>query len=188
MEQHPNTPCWLDSDWRVPVEKYKVPCTQMGNHWETELPARMQGIVFVSSSWLQINGRPGGPLAPFHDSQPKVLLGGSAMMVYEGEFDTRAAAGAAFENKALRLLHSADPRAALLPAAEAVEMAPWSARAHYDHCVALAFNGYPDQEIAECETAIKLAEGDPLHRSDRLIEDAREIIRGVSAASNRPNP
>ncbi len=181
MEQHPNTPCWLDSDWRVPAAKYKVPCTQMGNHWETELPARMKGIVFVSSSWLQIDGRPGDPLAPFNESQPKALLGGSAMMVYEGEFDSRAAAGAAFENKTLRLLHSSDPKSALLPAAQAVEMAPWSARAHYYHCVALAFNGYPQQEIAECETAINLAQSDPLHRSDRLVEDAGEILRGLQA-------
>jgi hypothetical protein len=188
MEQHPNTPCWLDSDWRVPADKYKVPCTQMGNHWETELPARMKGIVFVSSSWLQIEGRPGDPLAPFNESQPKALLGGSAMMVYEGEFDTRVAAGGALENKALRLLHSSDPKAALFSAAKAVEMAPSSARAHYYHCVALAFGGYPQQEIPECETAIKLAERDPLHRSDLLVEDAGEIIRNVRAANHLPNP
>jgi hypothetical protein len=181
MEQHPKTPCWLDSDWRVPIGKYKIPCTQMGDHWETELPARMKGIVFVSSSWLQINGHPGDPLAAFNESQPKALLGGSAMMVYEGEFDSRAAAGGALENKTLRLLHSADPKSALLPAAQAVEMAPWSARAHYYHCVALAFNGYPQLEIAECETAISLAQRDPLHRSDRLIEDAGEILRGLQA-------
>jgi Dolichyl-phosphate-mannose-protein mannosyltransferase len=188
MEQHPNTPCWLDSDWRVPADKYKVPCTQMGNHWETELPARMKGIVFVSSSWLQIEGRPGDPLAPFNESQPKALLGGSAMMVYEGEFDTRVAAGGALENKALRLLHSSDPKAALFSAAKAVEMAPSSARAHYYHCVALAFSGYPQQKIPECETAIKLAERDPLHRSDLLVEDAGEIIRNVRAANHLPNP
>lgn len=188
MEQHPNTPCWLDSDWRVPADKYKVPCTQMGNHWETELPARMKGIIFVSSSWLQIEGRPGDPLAPFNESQPKALLGGSAMMVYEGEFDTRVAAGGALENKALRLLHSSDPKAALFSAAKAVEMAPSSARAHYYHCVALAFSGYPQQEIPECETAIKLAERDPLHRSDLLVEDAGEIIRNVRAANHLPNP
>lgn len=188
MEQHPNTPCWLDSDWRVPAGKYKVPCTQMGDHWETELPARMKGIVFVSSSWLQVDGRPGDPLAPFNESEPKALLGGSAMMVYEGEFDTRAAAGGALENTALRLLHSSDPKAALFPAAEAVEMAPSSARAHYYHCVALAFSGYPQQEVPECETAIKLAERDPLHRSDLLIQDAGEIIRNVRTANNRPNP
>jgi hypothetical protein len=188
MEQHPNTPCWLDSDWRVPAGKYNVPCAQMGDHWETELPARMKGIVFVSSSWLQVDGRPGDPLAPFNESQPKALLGGSAMMVYEGEFDTRAAAGGALENKALRLLHSGDPKAALFPAAKAVEMAPSSARAHYYHCVALAFSGYPQQEIPECETAIKLAERDPLHRSDLLVEDAGEIIRNVRAANHLPNP
>ena len=77
MEQHPNTPCWLDSDWRIPADKYKVPCTQMGNHWEEELPERMKGIVFISSSWLQVDGHPGSPLASFYDLPPKALLGGS---------------------------------------------------------------------------------------------------------------
>jgi 4-amino-4-deoxy-L-arabinose transferase-like glycosyltransferase len=188
MEQHPNTPCWLDSDWRVPVDKYNVPCTQMGNHWETELPARMKGIIFVSSSWLQIDGRPGDPLAPFHESQPKALLGGSAMLVYEGEFNSRRAAGRALENKALRLLRGGDPRAALFPAAQAVEMAPSSARAHDYYGVALALNGYPQQGLLECETAIKLAQGDPLHRSEFVGEDAGAMIRSIKAASNLANP
>ncbi len=187
MEQHPNTPCWLDSDWRVPVGKYKVPCTQMGNHWEAELPARMKGIVFVSSSWLQIDGRPGHSLSPFHESQPKALLGGSAMMVYEGEFDTRLAAGRALENKARRLLHSGDPKAALLPAAEAVEMAPSSAFTHDCYCVALALSGYPQQALLECTVARKLALADPFDQA--LADDlSRRLDNGSQMLGMRLPP
>jgi len=191
MERHPNMPCWLDSDWRVPVAKYNVPCTQMGNHWEAELPAHMKGIVFVSSSWLQIDGRPGDPLAPFRESQPKALLGGSAMLVYEGEFDTRLAVARALNNKVLRLLRSGDPRSALFPAAEGIEMAPSSARAHDYYCVALASSGYAQQALLECETAIKLAQGDPLSRAEsqqQYADEAEEVIRSIRAASNLPNP
>ena len=120
------------------------------------------------------------------NAKPAALFTAAAAPM--AKFDTRAAAGGALENTALRLLHSSDPKAALFPAAKAVEMAPSSARAHYYHCVALAFSGYPQQEIPECETAIKLAERDPLHRSDLLIQDAGEIIRNVRTANNMPNP
>jgi 4-amino-4-deoxy-L-arabinose transferase-like glycosyltransferase len=191
MEQHPNTPCWLDSDWAVPAGKYNVPCTQMGNHWETELPVRMKGIVFVSSSWLQIDGHPGDPLAPFRESQPKALLGGSAMLVYEGEFDTRLAASRALDNKVLRLLQGGNFRAALFPSAEAVEMAQSSARAHDYYCVALASNGFPQQAIPECETARKLVESDPLHRAELrqfVLSDTAEVLRAIWTGDHLPNP
>jgi len=178
MDQHPNTPCWLNSDWRVPTDKYKVPCTQMGNHWETELPLRMKGIVFVSSSWLQIDGRPGHPLAPFHDSQPKALLGGSAMMVYEGEFDTRLAAARALDNKVLRLLQSGDAEAALFPAVQAIEITPSSGRAHDSYCVALMMCHYPQQALSECSVARKLALADPL--DPQLMKDVSLHLGAIS--------
>ena len=62
MEKYPNTPCWVDSNWFVPASKYNVPCTQMGDHWEAELPLHMKGIVFVSGSWLYVYGHEGEPL------------------------------------------------------------------------------------------------------------------------------
>ncbi|MGB8013073.1 MAG: phospholipid carrier-dependent glycosyltransferase [Terriglobales bacterium] len=186
MEQHPNTPCWLDSDWRVPVDKYKVPCTQMGNHWETELPAHMKGIVFVSSSWLQIDGRPGYPLAPFRESQPKALLGGSAMVVYEGEFDARLEAGRALDNKALRLLRDGNPMAALLAAAKAVEMAPSLARPHDHYCVALAMSGYLQQGLAECVVAQRLVAADP--NDHELALDISNNLAAISQVLGLPMP
>jgi 4-amino-4-deoxy-L-arabinose transferase-like glycosyltransferase len=106
MEQHPNTPCWLATDWYVPPSKYGVPCTPMGNPWEMNVPGRMKGIVFVSSPWLDIDGQPGGPYSPFYVAKPKTFLGGSAMLVYEGEFDTHVASARAFDNKAMHRLDS----------------------------------------------------------------------------------
>jgi len=160
MEKHPNTPCWVASDWRVPVEKYNVPCTPLGNHWEAELPARMKGIVFISSSWFALWDKPGGPYYSFSAVEPKALLGGSAMLVYEGEFDTRVAAARALDNKAERLLKDGKHSAALLPAKQSVEMSPSTATAHEMYCLALLFNGHPQQALVECSAAQKLAVSD----------------------------
>ncbi|MGC2210169.1 MAG: glycosyltransferase family 39 protein [Candidatus Korobacteraceae bacterium] len=155
MEQHPDTPCWVSGEWPVPVGPYKVPCKRMGNYFGTPLPARMNGIVFISSSWLALFGQPGGPYAPFYESQPKARLGGSAMMVYEGEFDTRVAAARALDNQAKTLVLERQCAAAMLPAEEAVEMSPSTASAHYMYGVALLYNGRPDLALGECTTALK---------------------------------
>jgi 4-amino-4-deoxy-L-arabinose transferase-like glycosyltransferase len=157
MEQHPNSPCWVSGEWRVPASAYKVPCTQMGNYFETELPDRMEGIVFISGSWLALWGHPGGPYSPFYASEPKARLGGSAMLVYEGEFDTRVAAARALDNKANRLLKAGKHAAALLPAREAVEVSQSTATAHDIYCLALLYNGHPQQALGECAVAQTLA-------------------------------
>ena len=157
MEQHPNTPCWVASEWRVPVEPYHVPCVEMGNYWESELPARMKGIVFVSASWLALWGQPGGPYSPFYNLEPTARLGGSATLVYEGEFDTRVAAARALDNKANRLLKERRHAEALPPAKEAVELSPATATAHDMYCLALLLNGHPKAALEECATARTLA-------------------------------
>lgn len=157
MEKHPDTPCWITGEWRVPASSYKVPCTQMGNYFEAALPEHMKGIVFISGSWYELWGQPGGPYAPFYALQPKALLGGSAMLVYEGEFDTRVAAARALDNRVRTFLWARDLRSALLTAKEAVEMAPNTATAHDSYCLALLGNGYLEQALGECSLAQKLA-------------------------------
>jgi hypothetical protein len=181
MEQHPNTPCWVTGEWRVPASKYKVPCTQMGNYFEAALPERMKGIVFISSSWLELWGQPGGPYAPFYVSKPKTSLGGSALLVYEGEFDTRVAAARALDNRVKRLLWAGDARSALLPAQEAVEIAPSTATARDSYCVALLFNGYLQDAFWQCSAAQKLALPDL--EGQRLANDFAYHLEMVTQAS-----
>lgn len=175
MEQHPDTPCWVNSDWRVPADKYKVPCTQMGSHWVTSLPKRMKGIVFISSSWLQIDGHPGDPLAPFYVLEPKARLGGSAMLVYEGEFETGAAAARALDHKALSL--GADrEKEALDLAKQAVDLAQYSPFAHYFYCGELASNGYPQDGLSQCSIAHDLALANHSSLEVHAIERQIKII------------
>jgi hypothetical protein len=187
MEQHPDTPCWVDSDWLVPVAKYKVPCTQMGNRWETALPPRMKGIVFVSSSWLQVYGHEVDPLSPFYAVEPKARLGGSAVLVYEGEFDTHLAAAWALNNKTWRLVSAGtNPTTILPPAGEAVELAPASLRSRDYYCLALAINGYAQQALSECSVALRLAKADPL--SQGAVQGITNRMEYISQVSGAPLP
>jgi hypothetical protein len=183
MQRHPNTPCWITGEWRVPASMYKVPCAQMGNYFETELPVRMKGIVFVSGSWLEFWGQPGGPYSPFNTLEPKARLGGSALLVYEGEFDTRVAAARALDNRVKRFLRAGDARSALLPAQEAVEVAQSTASAHDMYCLALLYNGYTQQALWECSLARKLALPDLEGR--RLADDYAQDLELVRQVSER---
>jgi len=170
MEQHPNTPCWLESNWAVPVEKYGVPCTLMGDHWDDRVPAKMKGIAFISSTWLQVNGTPGKALEPFAGVQPTALLGGSAMLVYEGEFDTHLLAARALDVKVLLFQMAINRPGALAASEEALRIAPDSAVAHHAYGVSLALSGYPEEGLLECAIGLKLARANPY-----LQRDARQI-------------
>jgi hypothetical protein len=179
MEQHPNTPCWLDTDWYVPAGMYKVPCVTMGTAWAADVPERMKGIVFVSSTWLQFGG-PEGALAPFCAAEPKTRLGGSAMLVYEGEFDTHIAAARALNNKVFALLRLGRPAEALPLAKRAVELAQSSsvaATSHEMYGVSLAFNGQPEEGLAECSIArnLALSEG-----NQQKIDKATNYMKSIA--------
>lgn len=161
MDGHPNTPCWLDSNWSVPADKYNVHCVQMGNNWNLELPERMNGIVFVSSTLLQREGQPGDPLAPFVHLKPKALLGGSAVLVYEGEFDTRVLASRALDLKAIPMLNAGRVQEGLALTRRAVDFAPSSPHTHFWYCGALAVDDQPEAALAECAVARNLALAGP---------------------------
>ena len=184
MEQHPNTPCWLDSGWYVPVDMYKVPCVMMGTAWGADVPERMKGIVFISSSWLPVDGQPGGALAPFAATEPTALLGGSAMLVYEGEFDTRVAAARALNNKAFALLRLDRPMDALPVAKRSIELAQSSsaaATAHYMYGVSLALTGQPEEGLSECVIARDLALAD---RDQQKADKATRYMKSIAQRYN----
>ena len=114
----------------------------------------------------------------FHAVEPTARLGGSAMLVYHGEFDTHLAAASALDNKVTRLLGADDNPDAILPLArEAVEIAPSSYRTHDAYCGALKATGDTRQALSECSVALGLAEADPRgRRAARGITDQMEGI------------
>jgi hypothetical protein len=133
----------------------------MGYRWDADLPTRMKGIVFLSSSWLMVNGQPGDSLATFSGVPPTAELGGSAMLVYEGEFDAHVLAAQAMEYKAWRRLLNGDRPGALEASEQAMQIAPETAGAHHAYGAALVLNGFAVKGIAENVTALRLAEANP---------------------------
>jgi hypothetical protein len=190
LERHPSDPCWLLTDWYWDPSIYGVHCQPVGYWFPSRIPARLRGTVILSSSLLTtIRAEQGQAVAPFMKARPKAFIGGSALLVYEGEFDTRAAAGMSEWRWALLGGESLDT--ALQYANDAVALAPKSPGAHMARCQILARSGQPCAAIAECETAIKLAEADLLHQTELqqfVVQDTEAIIRSIKAANNLPNP
>lgn len=191
LERHPTDPCWLLTDWYWDPGIYGVHCQPVGWWFSTQIPARLRGTIIVSSTLLTtLRPEPRQAVAPFMNDKPKDFIGGSALLVYEGDFDTLAAAGMSTWRNAL--LGSEPLGAALQDANAAVALVPKSPGAHVARCQILAKSGQPYAAIAECRTGIELAEGDPLTRAEwqqfHDFEVAEEAIRSIRAAYNVPNP
>jgi hypothetical protein len=189
LDRHPAHPCWLLTDWYWDPGLYGLHCQPVGYFFATRIPPRLRGTVIVSSTLLNsVREEQGLVAAPFMKERPKDSIGGSALLVYEGDFDTRAAAGMVTWQRAL--LGGELLATALQDADDAVALEPKSPYAHEVRCGLLARSGQLDAALAACETAIALAKGDSLHQNElrREIDSTEEVIRKIRAASNLPNP
>jgi hypothetical protein len=98
--------------------------------------------------------------------------------VYEGDFDTRAAGMSLWQTA---LLGGEPLDVALQEANDAVTLEPKSPYAHEVRCGLLARSSRLSEAIAECETAIRLAESDSLHQGELQgeVESAKDVIRKI---------
>ncbi|HLM79718.1 MAG TPA: glycosyltransferase family 39 protein [Terriglobales bacterium] len=191
LERHPADPCWLLTDWYWNPGLYGVHCQPVGWWSLSRIPPHLRGTVILSSTLLTtIRPEQGQAVAPFRKGRPKDFVGGSALLVYEGDFDTRAAAGMSAWRATI--LGGEPFDAAMQDANDAIALVPNSPGAHSVRCQILAKSGQPYAALAECETALELAEGDPLNRAEwqqfHDFEGIEEIIRSIRAANNLPNP
>ncbi|MGB9232946.1 MAG: phospholipid carrier-dependent glycosyltransferase [Terriglobales bacterium] len=191
FERHPADSCWLLTDWYWDPGVYGVHCHPIGYWFGGRIPSRLHGTVIVSSTLLtatRVELEEAG--APFMTATPKDSIGGSALLVYEGDFDTRAAAGMSAWRSAIVGEEPLD--VALGYANDAVALVPKSPYAHLTRCELLARSGQPFAAIAECETAKELAEDDPLHRAElqqmHTVEKTDDFMRQIKIANNLPNP
>jgi 4-amino-4-deoxy-L-arabinose transferase-like glycosyltransferase len=190
VERHPADPCWLLTDWFWDPVVYGVHCHTVGRYYFSRvIPPRLRGTVIVSSTLLNTTHvEQGQAVEPFMKATPKDFIGGSALLVYEGDFDTRAAAGMVAWRRAA--FGDESPDAALREANDAVALEPNSSYVHHARCVLLAKGGQFYPAIAECETAIGLAKGDSLHRDELQpeVERIEDDIRKIREAGHLPNP
>ncbi len=188
LERHPADPCWLLTDWQWNPGIYGVPCQPIGYWFPVRIPPRLRGTVIVSSTLLDATeAETEEVVAPFKKTAPKDSIGGSALLVYEGDFDTRAAAGRSAWHMALL---NGPIEAALQHADDAVALAPESLNAHKVRCMILARSGQAIAAIAECENARQIARGNSVHRTElqqtQEVEQIGEFERRIRVESTNP--
>ena len=187
--RHPAEPCWLLTGWFWNPGLYGVHCTPIGYFSTSRIPPRLTGTIIVSSMVLNSTSyAEARAVAPFAKEKPKDFIGGSALLVYEGDFDTRAAASMSAWRHVALVPESLD--AELQESNEAVTLDPGSAPAHTLRCLLLAQAELQTAAISECETAIQLATADSLHQDElsKLVEQAEAGLRHVRPPTNYPLP
>jgi hypothetical protein len=190
LARHPGSPCWLLTGWQWDPAIYDLPCQTIGGFAGRRIPAHLHGTVILSSTLLTTTqAEPEQEMASFSMLAPKDSIGGSALLVYEGDFDISAAAGRRAWQSALR---SQTIDAALLHSEDAVALAPKSVNSHRVRCFILAKSGQPLAAVAECQDALKIVRDDAGHQAewqqDHEVEKLEELIRNIRVAYGLPDP
>jgi len=162
LERHPAENCWLITGWQWDPAFYGLPCQTFGLYLPHEIPSRVHGTVIVSSTLItDVRPAEGELAAAFKNVTPKDHIGGSALLVYDGDFDTRLDAATGERNLATYAFSVGQLSAALEHGKKAVDLAPESALAHATLCRLLA-STRPDAALRECYVARNLLRNDPL--------------------------
>ena len=134
-------------------------------------PEHFQGTLLVSSDLLhglwQDRSAHGGDLV--RGMTPVAKLGGSALLVYQGDFDLRSFAASYHLLLATQALNQRDPATALAEASTARQLDPDNYRSMIWACVALARSGQPAAAQAACSEGRRRMHADPLG-------DPRELL------------
>ena len=176
LDSHPSPQCWFLTPWQWSPQLYGVPCKAFGLYLDGDMPPRVRGTVIVSSN-LFTNLRPSHTelAAPFAATPPTSKLGGSALLVYEGDFDTSFAASLSESQMMHRDFSAGQISSALEHGRRSVEFAPNSVVPHYDFCTVLADAGQTDSALQECSTAQMLVNSDPF-RANPVYNAIRTAI------------
>jgi hypothetical protein len=165
VEQHHSDPCWIVSWYRMNPKFDGIACGAFlpfgHQHSWQGIPARMKGTVVVSGSAFDNQPTLGEVLAPFVRAEPKDHIGG--MLVYEGDFDTGAAAKWAESNMLSEMVMAGRPAEALVHARRLVELDPSAPEPRGTLCLALATNGLVKEAKTECVTAQSLLSEKPIN-------------------------
>ncbi|MGD0792532.1 MAG: glycosyltransferase family 39 protein [Terriglobales bacterium] len=182
LERHPAENCWLITGWQWDPAFYNVPCQASGLDLPHEIPPRVHGTIIVSSTLLtDVRLAEGELAAAFKNATPKDHIGGSALLVYEGDFDTSLNAATGESGLAMQAFSAGQVSAALEHAKKAVDLAPASALAHANLCIFLAPTQV-DSARKECYTARNLLLHDPLRHEQirtRYLDSLESLPYGA---------
>ena len=184
FEQHPTKDCWFIAAWQWDPEIYGVPCQSFSLYLTHEIPPHVHGTIVVSSTLLtDVRIADAEMAAAFKNATPRDHIAGSALLVYEGDFDTSLDAAAGESGLAMRAFSSGDSFAALQHGYKAVRLAPSSPLVHANLCNLLAPTKV-DAALKECSIAQNLLLADPL-RHEPSRKKYLELVGNSIAALRR---
>jgi len=179
LERNPPDSCWLLTDWQWDPEVYGVHCKVLG-YWKMELiPPRLRGTVIVSSSALSTTFLNQAIAVGFKNIAPEDYIGGSAMLVFKGDFDTRAGASVTAEHLAMQAIAQGQLTDALHLSDYAIQMSPDNPYAHLRRGNALIVLGRLSEGISELERGRGLLFRDPIHEAE-----VRDVDRTIQSLRN----
>lgn len=177
MAKHPSDKCWLMSDLLTAAPAYGLKCKVIGYLYPGLVPAQMNGTVLIGD-FTYYSGRleQYEEVEPFKNIAPTDTIGGSAILVFKGNFDTRVTASMSATIMAREALRHSDLREALQLSNYAIQLSPRSVYGHCVHANILAQLGDPNAAISELEYARNLALSQPSTAPSSLAE----IDKGLS--------
>jgi dolichyl-phosphate-mannose-protein mannosyltransferase len=185
LDRHPTSSCWLVAGWQWDPALYDLPCQTSGLYSSHEIPAHVHGVAIVSSTLFSSVGSGEQQLvAAFRNAQPKDRIAGSALLVYEGDFNTSLNAATAERNLAALAFTAGQYSLALQHSERELELAPDSAAAHGDHCIFLVRSD-PTRALKECETTRELLLRDPLRDETRRKEYFESLELALAALKEK---
>lgn len=186
LKSNPNVPCWIQAETFIPPDAYGIRCARFGLLTVQNIPDRMNGIVVLSSLNFAHLTKHGEWLAGFQNAQPVAKLGGSAMLVFRGSFDTRSVEARGDDGIAMVLGRRGQFPEALAFAEKAAELEPDSAFTHMFLGGVLMENGQPEPAMEECIKARAIIRSDPNQADVEPLTD--DVLRLLSSKFGMPLP
>lgn len=163
LEQHPASSCWMIHSYNDTNQDFGIPCGETSEYKQEEPPPRLTGTLIVTSNALDgILNYTGGSrtAAMFRTLRPKAQLGGSALFVYEGEFDLSGPLATYHAAQSTKIL-AYDTKLAMQEAEQAVTFDPRNHIAHFVLCLGAESLGHGTRAESECNTTLQLVREDP---------------------------
>jgi 4-amino-4-deoxy-L-arabinose transferase-like glycosyltransferase len=185
LEQHPQGDCWFITGWQWDPALDTLPCQTFGLYLPHQIPSRVHGTIIVSSTLLT-DVRPAERelSAAFQNATPVDHIGGSALLVYKGDFDTSLDSAVGERNLATYSFGVGQFAEALQHGRKAAALGPVSAITHADLCFFLA-RFQVDEALKECYAARNLMLRDPLREEQIRQQYSRSLDLSIAALRKR---
>ena len=177
VEKNHISNCYLVRTYNNLNSDYGIPCAGMSEIQWDPLPMQYTGTMIVSSTMLDGIGVPMAGVRTnrlFRGLKPKAKIGGSALLAYEGTFDTSPMLAAQLIMRAANV-EDRDPPLAFRLAGQAAQLDPTNGQARLIMCKAYRSFGDDEKALEECKAGLSLLAADPEY-SPPLVTYIRDLM------------